>query len=490
VTSAEARPTVIVVGLGPGPAALVTNETGDAIARAEHRFVRAAEHPAAVELLPDAIPIAVDDALDGTARYAPIVEALVAAAVEHGEALYAVPGSPLVLEPSVRALQTEGGVEVRVLPALSFLDLAWARLGVDPVAARVALLDAGTLDDDATRADHGGPWLVAHVHDPARLAAARTALDGAADGPVVVLSGLGHSDERIVEMTWASLEHADPPVASRWTCLFVPAVANGRTGGGYLRFHRLARTLREQCPWDRQQTHASLVPYLVEETFELVDALQALDPADPASEQAVVEELGDVLFQIEFHATIAEQAGRFTIDDVTAGVHDKLVRRHPHVFAAVEAADASTVVANWDEIKRAEKQRTSVFDGVATSLPALAYTHHLMRKAAKLGFDWPHVGGPLAKLDEELAELRAAIVSGDADDVGQELGDVLATVVSVARHLGVDPEVALRASAAKFRRRFEALEALAEVRGIDVRSSTLAALDALWDEVKAAEQHR
>ena len=144
-----------------------------------------------------------------------------------------------------------------------------------------------------------------------------------------------------------------------------------------MRFHQLARTLREQCPWDREQTHASLVPYLVEETFELVDALEALDPDDPATDEALIEELGDLLYQIEFHATIAEQEGRFSIADVTAGIHDKLVRRHPHVFGDVAAADAGTVLANWEEIKRDEKGRTSVFDGVARSLPALAYAQHL-----------------------------------------------------------------------------------------------------------------
>ena len=156
------------------------------------------------------------------------------------------------------------------------------------------------------------------------------------------------------------------------------------------------------------------MPYLVEETFELVDALEALDPDDPATDEALIEELGDLLYQIEFHATIAEQAGRFSIADVTAGIHDKLVRRHPHVFGDVDGDDAGTVIANWDEIKREEKGRTSVFDGVARSLPALAYAQHLARKAAKVGFDWPDVDGPLAKVDEELAELREAIAGGDA----------------------------------------------------------------------------
>ena len=151
------------------------------------------------------------------------------------------------------------------------------------------------------------------------------------------------------------------------------------------------------------------------------------------------------------------------------------------------AADAGTVIANWEDIKRAEKGRTSVFDGVARSLPALAYAQHLARKAAKVGFDWPDVDGPLAKVDEELAELRAAIASGDAGRIADELGDLVVAAVNVARHVDVDAELAVRAAAGKFRRRFEAVEVLAAERGVDLRAADLATLDGLWDEVKATE---
>ena len=170
-------------------------------------------------------------------------------------------------------------------------------------------------------------------------------------------------------------------------------------GAEYVRFHQLARTLREQCPWDIEQTHHSLIPYLIEETYELVDALEALDPDDPATDEHLIEELGDLLYQIEFHATIAEQQGRFTIADVARGVHDKLVRRHPHVFGDTVVDGTETVLRNWDEIKRAEKgrgptfegQSEGVFDGIPGSFPALSYAHEVQKKAAKVGFDWPDV---------------------------------------------------------------------------------------------------
>ena len=185
------------------------------------------------------------------------------------------------------------------------------------------------------------------------------------------------------------------------------------------RLHQFTRVLREQCPWDQEQNHASLVRYLVEETYEVVDALQALDASDATTDDALVEELGDLLYQIEFHATIAEQQGRFTMADVAQGVHDKLVRRHPHVFPPADgdrviAEDAATVKANWDDIKKTEKGRTSAFDGLAHSQPSLAYAEAVQQRAAKVGFDWPNVDGALPKIAEEAAELRAAANDGDA----------------------------------------------------------------------------
>jgi tetrapyrrole methylase family protein/MazG family protein len=481
------RPAVTIVGLGPGGHEHITVETVRAIERIPHRYLRTGRHPSA-DLVPDAVTF--DHVYETADRfadvYATIVTELVAAATEHGEILYAVPGSPLVLERSVRSLVADGRVECTVLPALSFLDVAWARLGIDPVEAGVRLVDGHEFATAAAGAT--GALLITHTHADWVLSDFKLAAeDATGDEPVVILQRLGTADERVTTTTWSELDRA--VAADHLTCVYVPAFGVP-VGAGYVRFHQLARTLREQCPWDEEQTHASLVPYLVEETFELVDALAALDPDDPATEEALIEELGDVLYQIEFHATIAEQAGRFSIADVTAGIHDKLVRRHPHVFGDVQAPDTGTVLANWDEIKREEKGRTSVFDGVARSLPALAYVQHLSRKAAKVGFDWPDIDGPLAKVDEELAELRAALASGDAEHIADELGDLVVAAVNVARHAHVDAELAASAAAGKFRRRFEAVEALAAERGIDLGAADLTALDALWDDVKAVEPGR
>jgi len=482
---------IIVVGLGPGDPGLVTSQTVEAIARTRVRFLRTRQHPSA-SLVLDAPGGATtfDDLYENEstfdAVYRRICELLVAAALEHGEVLYAVPGSPSVLERSVQLLQANtAGVAVATLPAISFLDATWSALGIDPVDAGVRLVDGHRFAEEA--AGERGPLLVAHTHANWVLSDIKLAVENEpADTPVTLLHHLGLPDERIIETTWADIDRALD--ADHLTSLWIPHLA-APVAGELVRCHQLARTLREQCPWDREQTHQSLVRYLIEETYEVVDALQALDPDDPTTDDALIEELGDLLYQVEFHSTIAEQEGRFTIADVARTVHDKLVSRHPHVFGDVTADTAEDVTSNWEAIKRAEKpERVRVFDGVLKSAPSLVYSQQLQKKAAKVGFDWPNTTGPLDKIDEETAELRAAIAEGDPDAVGMELGDVLFSVVNVARHLSLDAETALRAAATKFRQRFERVENLAQERGLDMSTAGLETLDALWDEAKGFEE--
>jgi tetrapyrrole methylase family protein/MazG family protein len=478
------RPVVTVVGLGPGDERFVTADTISTIAAHDHRYLRTSQHPSA-HLVGDCIRF--DDIYEAAASfddvYATIVERLVAAAVEHGEVLYAVPGSPLVLERTVRLLRDDERVDCRLQPAMSFLDLAYDRLGVDPVEAGVRLVDGHEFATAA--AGYSGAMLVAHTHADWVLSDIKLAVDADGDDEVVILQRLGTADEHVVRTMWSELDRTVS--ADHLTCVYIPRLG-APVGAELVRFHELARVLRERCPWDQEQTHRSLIPFLLEETYEVVDALEALDPDDPATDDDLVEELGDLLYQIEFHATIAEMDGRFTMADVARTVHDKLVRRHPHVFGDVEVGGAADVVANWDAIKRTEKQRTSVFDGVATSQPSLSYAYAVQRKAAKVGFDWPDVHGAVPKVAEETAEVLAAVADGaDPATVSGEVGDLLFAVVNVSRHLGIEPEAALRSAVGKFRRRFEHVEALARERGIDLAASTLEVLDGLWDEAKAAE---
>jgi tetrapyrrole methylase family protein / MazG family protein len=491
------RPIVTVVGLGPGPAGLVTQETIDAISASTTRFLRTTRHPSA-SLVSNAVSF--DDEYERHDTFAEVYAAIAArvadAALSNGSALYAVPGSPGVLEDCVRRLLADERLDVRVLSAVSFLDLAWLRLGIDPVDAGVRMVDAHRFAEAA--ANSTGPFLVAQCHADWVLSQVKLAHESArGDERVVVLHHLGLADERVLDTTWDELdrlERSHQLVADHLTSLYIPQLAEP-VAGEMARLHALARTLREQCPWDREQTHASLVRYLIEETYEVVDALNALNEDDPTTDDALIEELGDLLYQIEFHTTIAEQQGRFSLADVARTTHDKLVRRHPHVFGDVQATTAGDVVTTWDEIKRAERaaknaggapesDATDFFAGVSRAAPSLSLAQKLQKRAAEVGFDWPDVHGASAKLDEEIAELRVAAESGDPAVVRMELGDVLFSVVNVARKLGLDAETALRGAADKFVARFTRVQQLATQRGVDLAACDLTQLDALWDEAK------
>ena len=240
------------------------------------------------------------------------------------------------------------------------------------------------------------------------------------------------------------------------------------------------------CPWDREQTHASLRSALLEEAHEVVAAIDNRDDAN------LREELGDLLLQSVFHAQLAAEEGRFTFNDVAREIATKLVRRHPHVFAADHCADSAAVLQRWEEIKRAEKGEAaaSALDGLPGGLPALLHAQKTQKKAARVGFDWPDVEPVFAKLHEEISELRAALTAPATDllspisAIEDELGDLLFTVVNLARKLHLDAETALHRSTRKFSARFRAVEQLATTRGITLEKLTLAELDQLWDEVK------
>lgn len=475
---------IVVVGLGPGPTELLTAATLREIERIPRRFLRTARHESS-SVVTDATTF---DSLYETvetfdAVYRQIVEKLVSAATEHGEVLYAVPGSPFVLETTVQLLLADDRVDVTALPAMSFLDRAWALLGIDPVNSSVRLVDGHRFLEQA--AGEHGPLLVAQVHDKWVMSDIKLAYeDATGEEEVMILHHLGLADERLICTTWQELDRVHEP--DHLTCLYIPRLAHP-IAGEMQRLHRLARTLRERCPWDLEQTHHSLIKHLIEETYEVVDAVNALDPEDPATDQELIEELGDLLYQVEFHATIAEQEGRFTMSEVVNTLHDKLVRRHPHVFGDVQADTADDVVDTWDSVKRTERgESASIFDGVAKSAPSLSYSQKVQKRAAGVGFDWPDHQGALDKIVEESKELGQAT---EADAIEMELGDLLFSVVNVARHLGVDAESALRRSTDKFRRRFEEVERLARSRTLEMSALTLDELDQLWNEAKANLDH-
>jgi len=393
------RPRVTVVGLGPGGVDLINAATSEAIEAAGIRVLRTARHPAAVAVR-DAVTC--DDIYDHAARiddvYPAIVERVVGLAAVHGDVLYAVPGAADVAERSVELLRSDVRIEVQVIPAMSFLDLTWARLAVDPLAAGVRIVDGYRFALDA--AGQSGPLLVCQCDSVEVLSDIKLAVEEPPDVAVQVLQRLGLPDESIRAVAWEDLDRDID--ADHLTSLWIPELADP-VAAEFQRFDDLVRVLRQRCPWDRDQTHESLVRYLLEETYEVVDAISSGDPDD------LEEELGDLLFQVVFHAAIATEDGWFTMADVARRVHDKLVARHPHVFDDGPELSTDELRRQWEDIKRAEKGRTSTMDGVPRSMPARLYAETVRRKALRVGIATPELDPAERRAEQAETALRRVV---------------------------------------------------------------------------------
>jgi len=429
------RPQVTVVGLGPAGPDLMAAAAASAVRGAGTVILRTGRHPAAEGL---AGATTCDDLYESADRiedvYRGIVERVVEAASgpgADGGVVYAVPGSPMVAERTVEMLLADGRVEASVVPALSFVDLAWVRLAVDPFAAGARIVDGHRFAVEA--AGERGPLLVGQCDSSDVLSEIKLSVEEPPDVPVVVLQRLGLSDESIREVAWEDLDRVVDP--DHLTSLWIPRLA-APIAGEVQRFAELTRALRTGCPWDRQQTHESLKRYLLEEAYEVLEAIDGFDPATGDGADELEEELGDLLFQVVLHATIAAEEGWFDLADVARTVHDKLYARHPHVFgdAAGEAIEADDVPAMWERIKRAEKDRESVMDGMPAALPALARAMKVRRKATNVGID------PGLDLPSDAPGARLWGLVGELADSG------------------VDPEDALRQATDRYVERFRAAE--------------------------------
>lgn len=366
--------TIIVVGLGPAGPELLTAETRSLLSGDTPVFLRTRQHPAAGEFLNAQTFDAIYEKADSfDAVYDAIVERLCAEAAD-GDVIYAVPGSPFVAERSVAALVASAprrGIAIDVRPALSFLDLTWVRLGIDPFAQNVTIADAMTITDDL--AGGRGPFLIGQCHSRTVLSDVKLAVSDLVEDPgsFVLLHHLGLADEIVREVPWHELDHFAE--ADHLTSVFVPRLFS-TVGASFASLTEVMRTLRNQCPWDAEQTVDSLAPYVVEEARELVEAIQALsdeaaegdrvgssEAADEERIEHYQDELGDVLFQVVFHACIAAEEGWFTLTDVSERLQEKLILRHPHVyprddFDASGIVTASDVLAAWKPIKAAAKE--------------------------------------------------------------------------------------------------------------------------------------
>jgi tetrapyrrole methylase family protein/MazG family protein len=431
-------------------------------------IVRTLQHPAAAELAAARVVQSCDD-LYQHATFEEVYDAIadrVVEAAQGAKTIYAVPGSALVGELAVARLR--GRVDAVMLAGESFIDAVLAAVGYDPLDRGLRVLNGHGLPYPLVI---DGPTIVAHLDRPVVLADVSSRLSRVVEAGTVatIVINAGGPDEVVAR---SPIDEVDSSLAGLRTSMFIDPTPGGMVGA----IQVMAR-LREECPWDRKQTHESLVKNLIEETYELVEAIGS------GSEGQLEDELGDVLLQVLFHSNIARQTGAFEIEDVAEVLRQKLVRRHPHVFADVEVDDAEEVKANWEQIKEAERgeARQSLLDGVPVGIPALERAAKIQRRAAEVGFDWPQAAPVLDKLSEEVEELREAVVQ--LNRVPEELGDVLFTVVNLARHLTVDPELALRGAIDRFISRFEEMELMGPLEGL-----SLAELDERWEKAKISNQ--
>jgi tetrapyrrole methylase family protein/MazG family protein len=453
----------VAVGLGPAGSEHIAPAARDAIVGASVARLRTRIHPAAAafEDVPSFDDL-YDRAEDFESLYESIVDELVglASAAPDGTVVYAVPGSPLVAERTIELLRERRDVDLVVVPSVSFLDLACAALGIDPLAVGLRVGDALALPD---RLRGPGPLLLAQAHAPSVLSeiSLRAEVD-LADTPVraVVLHHLGLRDERIVEMPIEEL--ASFGEADHLTSVYLPSL---RTAGDAVEdLLDLMAVLRARCPWDQVQTHASLSRHLLEESYEALDAIEALaallDPGAPRDADApaaidaagahAAEELGDMLFQIVFHAHLGSEEGLFDMRTIADGVRVKLTGRHPHVFGDAVATTPDAVAARWEVLKRAEKGRESVMDGIPDALPALSLMAKVRRKALAAGLPAPDRDALVAEAAHALSAIREPSDLPDDASVGADraatasIGELLQAVCDLARLTGVDPEQALR----------------------------------------------
>jgi tetrapyrrole methylase family protein/MazG family protein len=499
---------IVIVGLGPGSPELWTTAARQALAAAPEIWLRTARHPG-VESLGQLCPqpgadvaanspqiYSFDTWYDEAADFTSLYERIAGRVLELGRreqgVLYAVPGHPLVGEATVariRQLAAGDGLPVTIVPGLSFIEPTLTALGLDALEGGLQIADA-----DRLAAYHHPPFdpdrpaLIAQLYHRRLASQVKLTLMNSYpdDHPISLVRAAATDKEMVARCPLYELDRQ--PWIDHLTTLYVPPLPHAASLSA---FQETVARLRAPggCPWDRQQSHQSLRPYLLEESYE---ALAALDTGDS---QALAEELGDLLLQIALHVQIAVENGEFMMSDVIEAIDAKLRRRHPHVFGDVSVSGVSEVLTNWEAIKHAERAgaapgdvlveeapaRPSVLDGVPRAMPALARAQVITDRVVRVGFEWPTVEGVLDKLGEEARELAAA---QSAEERSAELGDVLFVVVNLARWLGVDAESALRTTNERFSRRFRILEQLAAERQLKLTDLDIHALDGLWDEAK------
>ncbi|MBP1692174.1 MAG: hypothetical protein H6Q37_57 [Chloroflexi bacterium] len=475
-------PGITILGLGPGNPDLLTRQAWQILENCAEIYLRTEQHPVVCHLPVQIQVHSFDHVYETSESFAAVYEQIIEEVLSLGRrpqgVIYAVPGNPFIAEATsseiARRARAEG-LPVTVVEGLSFIEPAFSALGLDPFP-HTALIDALELASSHVPSfPPSQPALVAQLYS--RDVASDVKLTLMANypdqHPVTLIHAAGAKDQIVEQLPLYEIDRS--PDIGLLTALYVPPLS---AEASFEAFQEVIARLRapDGCPWDRKQTHLSLRSYLLEETYE---ALSALDAEDVL---AMKEELGDLLLQIVLHAQIATEAGEFNMTDILRSIHTKIVRRHPHVFGEVEIRDAEGVLINWERLKAEEriengKVDSSALDGVALTLPALSQAMEYLKRAARVGFDWPDVQGAIAKLEEELAEVYQAESQAERQ---LEIGDLLFTVANLARWYDVDPESALREANQRFKKRFAFIEATAAEQGRATSDLSLEDMLNLW----------
>ncbi|MBP1970371.1 tetrapyrrole methylase family protein/MazG family protein [Virgibacillus natechei] len=416
-----------------------------------------------------------------TAVYQTIVDTLIEKAKD-ASIIYTLPGHPMLAEKTVQLLLEQTEVEVEVAGGQSYLDDLFTALKIDPIDG-FQFVDGTSFE--RSQLDYRHHLLFCQVYDRFIASDVKLTLleDLPPDYPVTVVEAAGSALEVIQTIPIDELDHSIE--VSNVTSVYVPPVPSRMLHHTFTNLRETIATLRgpNGCPWDRVQTHETLREYAIEEVYELIDAI------DNEDDENIIEELGDILLQVMLHSQIGEDDGYFNVDDVIGSITNKMIHRHPHVFADTAVDSVDDVYKNWDELKEEEKgeQRKSVLDGIPRQLPSLSKAFKLQKKAAKVGFNWDAISDVWNKLEEELGEVQEAIELDDKMEIEKEFGDVLFVLANLTRYYKINPEIALNQTNKKFLSRFSYIEEQLRIQEKEMTDTTLEEMDALWNQAKKGE---
>jgi tetrapyrrole methylase family protein / MazG family protein len=480
--------TIEVLGLGAGDLEQLPFGVYKKLMKADHVYLRTKEHPVITELVQEGFGFTSFDSIyEKHDQFEEVYQEIVQKLLEKAKAeqvIYAVPGHPLVAERTVQLLLEYGpkeDIDIIIGGGQSFIDAIFQSLKIDPVDG-FQLLDGTLLKSSQLQIDQH--IFISQVYDQFVASNIKLTLMERLpdDYEVVIVTAAGSRNERIERVPLYELDRK--VTLDNLTSVYVPPVQDEQIMlKNFSKLREIIAVLRgpNGCPWDKEQTHESLKKYLIEETFEVIEAI------DSGDIDHLIEELGDVLLQVMLHAQIGEDEGYFAIEDVIEVLSEKMIRRHPHVFGDKKAENSKEVLRNWQEIKKQEKgeRESSLLEGISKSMPNLLRAFEIQKKAAKVGFDWQEITPALEKVKEELEEFENEIKQANFVDAKKEFGDILFAIVNIARFLDINPEEALFGTNEKFIRRFQFIEERVKKSGKSVEEHSLEELDQFWDEAKS-----